>query len=490
MQKDNILFIFTDQWRADCVGFHGNKIVKTPNLDNLAQYSVDFTNSYTVCPLCTPARGSIMTGLYPHQSGVIDNCDVGGSRQEYLPNSAFTWLDAMKDTGRRVGYFGKWHLGLDWQSTDKGVEFDICRIESDRVKHETRIPQPPVTERGQLKADEDLRKSKVSDDEYLPFYKKLDSIEERYEYKVIQKALDYLEKNKNEPWCLTASLVGPHFPNSNPEPFYSMYDDVDIPLPESINDNFLNKPWYQTRKWWPSIDTEYFDEKEWKKTIRAYYGSITMMDYFIGQILEKAKECSGGRPTRVIFTSDHGEMLGNHGKFDKHAYCYEDVIRTPLLFCKDLNNCENGTKCDTYCNTLDIAQTFFDFVGTSCENGTSLDKICKKQISESEEQEIYSNYYKYNGHSFEIRMIKKGRYKYSFIPQDIDELYDLQNDPYEMKNLSDDFYYQGIKEELRKKVFKHMEETDDYLLEILEKLPEAGTVGKPEYPKLKLDYSK
>lgn len=83
-----------------------------------------------------------------------------------------------------------------------------------------------------------------------------------------------------------------------------------------------------------------------------------MMDYFIGQILEKAKECSGGRPTRVIFTSDHGEMLGNHGKFDKHAYCYEDVIRTPLLFCKDLNNCENGTKCDTYCNTLDIAQTF------------------------------------------------------------------------------------------------------------------------------------
>lgn len=135
-------------------------------------------------------------GLYPHQSGVIDNCDVGGSRQEYLPNSAFTWLGCNEGYWEKSWYFGKWHLGLDWQSTDKGVEFDICRIESDRVKHETRIPQPPVTERGQLKADEDLRKSKVSDDEYLPFYKKLDSIEERYEYKVIQKALDYLEKIK------------------------------------------------------------------------------------------------------------------------------------------------------------------------------------------------------------------------------------------------------------------------------------------------------
>lgn len=429
-----------------------------------------------------------MTGLYPHQSGIIDNCDVGASTQEYLPKSSITWLDRRQESGRKTGYFGKWHLGLDWQSKETGVEFDICRIESDRLKHETRIPEATVTERGQLKNMQDPRSAKKSDDDYVPFYKKLDSIEKRFEYKVTKKTMEFLEKNRDKPWCVTASLVGPHFPNSNPEPFYIMYDQVDIPMPKSMYDTFQNKPWYQSRKWWPSIDTEYFDEHEWEKTIRAYYGSISLMDYFIGQILEKAKECSGGRKTIVIFTSDHGKMLGNHGKFDKHAYCYEDVIRTPLLVCPDLKGEQEKNVCANNCNTLDIAQTFFELAGCKCKNGRSLFKISEDKKEKKED--IYCNYYKYNGHSFEIRAIKEGNIKYSFIPQDIDELYDLQNDPYEMKNLSDDFYYQGIKEELRKKVFKHMEETDDYLLEILEKLPEAGTVGKPEYPKLKLDYSK
>lgn len=427
-----------------------------------------------------------MTGLYPHQSGIIDNCDVGASGQEYLPNTAVTWLDAMRDSGRKTGYFGKWHLGLDWQSTDKGIEFDICRIESDRVQHEMGTPEAPVTERGQLKPDCDVRKAKKSDDDYEPFYKKIASLEERHEYRVTQKTIEFLEKNRETPWCVTASLVGPHFPNYNPEPFYSMYDDVDIELPQSINDTFQNKPWYQSRKWWPSIDTEYFDEKEWKKTIRAYYGSITMMDYFIGQILETAKRCSGGRSTRVIFTADHGEMLGNHGKFDKHAYFYEDVIRTPLLMCEDLNVENTGENCEVYCNTLDIAQTFFTLAGSKSVNGTDLCELAKKEPDPDEE--IYSNYYKYNGHSFEIRAIRKGLYKYSYIPQDIDELYNLENDPYEMVNLSDNCDYWEIKKELKAKVFKHMEETGDYLMGMSEQLPEAGTIGKPDYPELKLQY--
>ena len=404
-----------------------------------------------------------MTGLYPHQSGIIDNCDVGASTQEYLPKSSITWLDRRQESGRKTGYFGKWHLGLDWQSKETGVEFDICRIESDRLKHETRIPEATVTERGQLKNMQDPRSAKKSDDDYVPFYKKLDSIEKRFEYKVTKKTMEFLEKNRDKPWCVTASLVGPHFPNSNPEPFYIMYDQVDIPMPKSMYDTFQNKPWYQSRKWWPSIDTEYFDEHEWEKTIRAYYGSISLMDYFIGQILEKAKECSGGRKTIVIFTSDHGEMLGNHGKFDKHAYCYEDVIRTPLLVCPDLKGEQEKNVCANNCNTLDIAQTFFELAGCKCKNGRSLFKISEDKKEKKED--IYCNYYKYNGHSFEIRAIKEGNIKYSFIPQDIEELYDLSTDPNEMINLS-----------------------DDYLCDILDFLPEAGTIGKPEYPALKKNY--
>lgn len=483
---DNILFIFTDQWQGGATGFNGHPIVKTPNLDRLAAISTNYQNSFTVCPLCTPARGAIMTGLYPHQSGVIDNCDVGASKQEYLPNSAYTWLDAMQQSGRKTGYFGKWHLGLDWQTGDKNVDFDICRIESDRVKHETRTPMAVVTERGQLDGDTDLAAMKKSEDMYPPYYGKLKSLEDRFEYKVVKRAQNFLDENKDNPWCLTASLVGPHFPNLNPEPFYSMYDNVDIPLPPNFGDRFISKPWFQNRKWWPSTCADYMSESDWKKTIRAYYGSISMMDYFIGQILQKASACSGGRKTRVIFTADHGEMAGAHSRFDKNAYFYEEVLKTPLLVCEDLNGSQDGTVNHEFCSTLDIAQTFFTWAGKKASNGTCLTEKIKPE--KGQEQYHFSNYYKYNGHSFEIRTVRTERYKYSFIPQDIDELYDLQEDPYELINVADDCRYAEIKKDLKARVFKQMESTGDYLLNILNDLPRAGCLTGPEYPVLKYDY--
>lgn len=479
---DNILFIFTDQWQFKALGHHGHSVVKTPNLDELAKKSVDFTNSYTVCPLCTPARGSIFTGLYPHQSGVIDNCDVGATSQGYLPKESYTWLDAMVESGRKVGYFGKWHLGHDWYPARPEIEFDIMRVEGDQENHKTRVPQAKVTERGQLNDANELKSVKKNQDMYPPFYGKLNSIEERYEHRVTKRSLEFLQEHQNSPWCLTVSLVGPHFPNLNPEPYYSMYDDVEIELPKNFNDRFINKPWFQNRRWWPSVMADEFDEAEWKKTTRAYYGSITMMDMLIGEVLQKAKECSNGRKTKIIFTADHGEMMGAHSRFDKAAYFYEEVLKTPLLICDDLNGEQLSTKKEVFCNTLDIAQTFFALADKKAENGRNL----MEDLQDT--KEVFSNYYKYNGHSFEIRSIKTERYKYSFIPQDIDELYDLENDPHELVNLSDHKDYIKLKNELKAKVVKNMCSNGDYLLDILHNLPPAGSLFKPEYPYLKLDY--
>lgn len=485
---DNILFIFTDQWQGKALGYHGHPVVKTPNLDKLASISADFTNSYTVCPLCTPARGSVFTGLYPHQSGIIDNCDVGATSQDYLPESAYTWLDAMADSGRKVGYFGKWHLGHDWYPTRKNIEFELMRVEGDVENHKNRNPQAKVTERGQLNDNNELKSQKKNADSYPPFYGKLDSIEQRYEHRVTKRSLEFLEEHQESPWCLTVSLVGPHFPNVNPEPYYSMYDEAEITLPESISDRFINKPWFQNRRWWPSVMADEFDQAEWEKTTRAYYGSITMMDDFIGKVLEKAKLCSNGRKTRVIFTADHGEMMAAHSRFDKAAYFYEEVLNTPLLICDDLNGSQKGLSREEFCNTLDIASTFFALADKSCENGRDLSLNLEPSYVDNTEKEIFSNYYKYNGHSFEIRSIRTERYKYSFVPQDIDELYDLDTDPHELCNLSDHKDYISLKNQLKEKVFANMRKNGDYLLDILEELPPAGVVGRPAYPELKLKY--
>lgn len=484
--KDNILFIFTDQWKYECTGFHGHPVVKTPNLDSLYEMSADFENANCIVPLCTPARGCIMSGLLPHESGVVDNCDVGASGQEYMLANQHLWLDAAVASGYKTAYYGKWHLGPEWPEHQSAVDFDPCRkTEWNRAVHEQGAQEPAVTVLGQLKPEHPIQPTVEKDGDYAPFYKKLDSKEQRLEYKVTQRTLDFLDNvSEDEPWCLTASFVGPHFPSDLPEPYFSMYPYQDMVLPENYADKFINKPWFHGRKWWPTVCADDLTEEQWKKTISAYYGCITMMDDFIGEILEKAKQHTGGRKTRVIFTADHGEMLGAHGKFDKHAYFYEEVLRVPLLICSDLAGDSLKVTRKEFVGTQDIAQTFYDLCGESHGTGRSLLSLAEDPTPKDWPKAGYSNYYKYNGHSFEERCVKTERYKYVWCPQDIDELYDLASDPGEMHNLSDKRDYQDILSELKELLHTRLIETNDPLLEQASTLPPAGTCGLPLYPAL------
>jgi arylsulfatase A-like enzyme len=482
--KDNVLFILTDQWRADSLSCHGHSVVKTPHIDILAKNSIDYRNSFTVCPLCTPARGCLMTGLLPHKSGIVDNCHVGASKQSFLPNTAYTWLDEFVANGYRTAYYGKWHLGNLWDSKKHGVDFDIC---SQEVKPNFK-PANPASERGEIrKGFHTLYQDKVLEDENYnpPFYKKIDSIEERVEYKVKEKALNFLNNldDEDSPWCLTASFVSPHFPLSLPEPYFSMYNPESIELSDSINDRFLNKPWFQNRHWWPSMITDGFSKLEWQKTMSAYFGMVSMTDALIGEIIEKAKLVSGGRKTRVIFTADHGEMLGAHSRFDKGAYFYDDVMRTPLVVCPDLNGTQNQIISEEFVSTADIAKTMFNLA--SNKSGKNI--VTQKEMNN--EKIVYGQYHKYNGHSFEVRCIRTDKYKYSYIPQDIDELYDLEKDPNELTNVSDWVEYQDIKSKLKSTLLEHIELEKDYLLD-LKQLPQAGCISKPDYPVVKVNYEK
>lgn len=485
-QADNILFIFTDQWRSDCMGYHHHPVVKTPHLDALAQMSTDFINATSIVPLCTPARGCIMSGLLPHESGVIDNCDVGATSQEYMLADTHTWLDAAADAGYQTAYYGKWHLGPAWPEHHGNISFDLCRKnEWNKEKHALGAQEPAVTIRGQLRPEHPIQPAVEQDGNYPPFYEKLDAVAQRHEDTVRQRAIDFLqEKGDDAPWCLTASFVGPHFPSSLPEPYWSMYPAEEMQLPANHIDKFINKPWFQGRNWWPSVYADTLTEQQWKKIIAAYYGCITMMDDMIGEVLEAAKQHSGGRPTRVIFTADHGEMLASHGKFDKHAYFYEEVIRTPLLICPDLNaNLPAATRRE-FVNTQDIAQTFYDLCGEAYGGGRSLFPLAQDNLPRDWEKYAFSNYYKYNGHSFELRCVKNERYKYVWCPQDIDELYDLENDPGELFNLSDSRAHQTVLQELKEVLHRRLLATNDSLLEDASSLPPAGSCGAPAYPEM------
>lgn len=477
MEKKNILILLTDQWRAECFGFKGHPHVKTPNLDWLAARSDRFENSHTITPLCSPARGCLLTSLLPHQNGVCDNMRVGASVQQPLPDDNDTWLKAASRNGWKTGYFGKWHLG-EWNPEQYGVATDVFQHELAERKEAFAL----ANERGELKEDAIARKTAAwkkderIDEGKLPYYGIRTNPEQAPDYIACQNAIEFVKQNAETPWCLTLSLRSPHFPLCVPEPFYSMYDPENIELPESFHDHFANKPWFQNRHWWPSMNTDSLTEEDWKKTTAAYYGMISYADDLCGKMLRAAMDNSGGRETLVLFTADHGEMMGCHSRFDKGAYFYEEVMRTPLLICENLGKDAGFRSRDEYCSSQDIAATLFDAVQAQAPSGRSLLALLNGSSRASWPQEAFGAYHRYNGHSFEVRCISTPRYKYSYVPQDIDELYDLEKDPHEMVNVSDDLEYAQIKRDLKRRLFGWMRREGDYLPYVRQYLAPAGAL--------------
>jgi arylsulfatase A-like enzyme len=481
MKKDkNVLFILCDQFRSDSTGFNSNKIVKTPNLDRLALNSTNFVNAHTICPLCSPARGTLLSGKIPQNNGVIDNLFVGASNQKPLGNEVNTWLKEAGKNNYQTAYFGKWHLGK-WEPSCYNVTFDMSALEfvdSRNKKCSRANAKGELREGVVLNEKKDWNRDGELDSSYkMPFYGKLDSEEGMRDFKSMKKTVSFLDNtDDNTPWCVTTSFKSPHFPLGIPDPYYSMYDWKDMELPQSFYDNFQNKPWFQNRHWWPLI-TDRFSIEDWKKTIAAYYGLISLTDKWIGNVLNSAKKNSHGRETLVIFTADHGEMLGAHSRFDKAAYFYEEAIRIPLLICNDLNNESNKPEIrNEYVSTLDTSKTLYKAVDADGEEGRDLVSLIDGTSQDEWKDEVFAEYHRYNAHLFEIRMIKTPEFKYCFNPQDIDELYDLRNDKEELHNLSDDERYIEIKKKMKKRLFEHLKEVDDNILQTLENVPPAGCV--------------
>ena len=471
---NNVLFIMTDQWRYECFGYKGHPIVKTPNVDFIAGKSFVFENAHTITPLCSPARGCLMTGKLPHVNGVTDNYSTGYARQPVLSPDLYTFLDSARDNGFRTGYFGKWHLGVE---TLEGKGIAVGAKDGFRKKDP---PQGPATARGELLpgARQMYGATKKHPGDNPPFYALADKIEDLREYRIKEETCAFLANgDKDKPWFAMASFPGPHFPHTIPEPYHSMYNYTKMPLPKSIGDRFLNKPWFQNRHWWPSMETDNLTDTDWQKTTAAYYGFISLVDDLIGELLQTARQNANGRGVTVVFCADHGEMLGNHSRFDKGGYFYEDVMRIPLLISEDIF-ADNAARRDIaqYCGIQDLSKTTFGLTGHPIPQGRDLLKLAKGNSTDNWPEVAYGAYYKYNGHTMEVRCIATPRYKYSFVPQDIDELYDLETDPLEMNNLSDRDEYADIKAELKEKVLAWMRENDDYLLDRLDNLPPAGTI--------------
>jgi arylsulfatase A-like enzyme len=474
----NVLFILTDQWPEWAFGFRGADI-PTPNIDRLAAEGTVFSNAFTSCPLCTPARGSLLTARWPHQNGVFDNQSVGYSLQESMSLDEKSWIDEAVRSGYRVGYYGKWHLGhknpekRGAHGFDPGVEEWMRPYDPEKSDHSY---QKTVDN---YNAENDgLIRGRA------PFWGDSPKMKEKLQpFPQMNKGVKFLEEwaegDKREPFFLTVSSAPPHFPHYLPKEYGEIAEGLltRIELPASLKDDCEGRPGFHSTPWWGCMDTSPLDEEEWRRVIAYSHAHIMMVDEAIGRVLDALDRLGLAESTTVVFTADHGDMEGAHNRFDKGAYYYEEVWRIPLVIRK--LDAVPAVQ-DAFVSILDVGETLFRLVEAP-DDGLRMGRDLLPLVGTNRRpgdwsQTAYGIYTRYNGYSFEVRAIRDECYKYVWNPQEIDELYDLEADPHEMENLAGKAEMSEIESEMHGWLVTWLREIGDDLPDRLDELLPAGTI--------------
>ena len=342
MQPSNLLFIISDQHQAAAMGCAGHPLVQTPNLDRLAAGGTRFSNAYTNCPICVPARASLATGQYVHNIG---NWDNGFPYDGGAPS----WGHRLKAAGHRVDSIGKLHFRS--AADDNGFTEEI---------------EPLHVVEGIGDPASGIRDGSVQRD-WRPGIEEAgpgDSTYQQYDIRNRDNAIRWLREHQNDtqPWALFLSFVTPHPPWLAPPETYALYPHADIQLPPQWQDSsWPRHPTYDYMRRFFSCEQS-FDEATIRRLHATYYGICTFLDQQIGQVLAALDELDLRARTRVIYTSDHGEHLGARGIFGKFTM-YEEACAIPFIMSGP--DVPAGRVVDTPISLVDCHPTALEALGCS-----------------------------------------------------------------------------------------------------------------------------
>jgi choline-sulfatase len=488
--KSNILFIFPDQQRGDSLGYMGHPVVRTPNLDKMAEEGVTFTRCYTNSPLCVPARASLQTGQYVSQHGAWNNQIVADPRSpSYVRN--------IRDAGYHTGVIGKTHLWQHGIGQASGAHTnDNLQIIKDwgfEYIHELTGPMAstghdsPYTdylkEKGLLKAYRGYQIEYVIRNYVLKWTKNIPArlkglmeeyalsidvndnslwddppmsipAEDHYDCYTGQKSVDWIKAYDDQrPFFLMVGFQGPHDPFDSPEEYRSVYKPEEIPL------GILESPEEPVPEYLKGLlalsGLEPMTPAHMRHMMAAYYGKITLIDDYIGRIISALAEKGILDNTWIIYSSDHGELLGDHRLCHKMTY-YEGALHIPCLIRPPGG--VKGWESAGLTDHLDLTATMLDIAGAKsfehCDGESLLKKIIagpnggesqegKKQIF----SELGGNVAVFDGRFKQIIEIKT---------QEPLQLYDLENDPRELHNLVKEDSHQTIRRELSETLENHL----------------------------------
>lgn len=474
-KKQNILFLMTDQQRYDALGIL-NPVIKTPHLDDLAKEGILYSQAVCNSPMCVPSRNSMMTGVYPSQLGVRHNMQMW-SRDEQLPTKPFAQY--LKEAGYHTLCFGKthWYIGTydipvdisEVQPTSRG--FDTVWQVTDRSENtwEKAIVYAEHCKEGQKGLEEEkLMTQKGGEDVvgYVGQTSKVPSSLHRGAW-LTDGAVDYLENRKEDdaPFFLYLSILEPHAPSNCPKEFEELYDIKDInelELPPPGWEMYEHTTPWKHREQWAELDS---DTK--RRAVLRYYGLCSFADYQFGRVIQALKESGEYENTTIVFTSDHGESLGERYRFSKYSL-YESSIRVPLIISsKSISDAYGGTIDPRPAELVDILPTLLDIADEGIPTylaGRSLLKApCRVgQFAEFHgsgyQEEQYGPKYMWRADGFKLVLNMPGKVTDALMRLDdtIGELYDLNNDQQEINNLYENKEFACRREKMTRDLLMHL----------------------------------
>ncbi len=457
--KKNILVFFVDELRMDMLGCYGNNVVRTPNLDKLAKDSMVFENCYTPTALCSPARASFLTGVYPHKHHVVVN--TGEPKWSYcqrLDEEIMMIQDWVKEeSDYETAYFGKWHIGPDEELLKSGFDYKKVYDHPSYTNH-------PGSWMGSFTKQMGNGTAGLVDVQLETFP----------DVQTATMTKSYLRGRKTDrPFLLYCAFPGPHPPWMLPNAFGIRYSPEHIPLWDNRREiNSGEKPFYQQRLSGISLlSTEGSSEEQadalLQELLACEYSYIELIDIMIGQIIYTLKETGQYEDTAIIFTADHGSMSGAHGFTYKGAYMYDEIYRIPLLFKPAGTTCRRQ-RTSACVNLMDVTASIMHIISGRRQNSPGDQELDGKSFLTDTLDDVtdgrsfhYAEYYGNDYGNYSARMITDGEWKLVYNFSDKSELYNLESDPGELDNLFYDAGYSNIRQSLIRELLEQADKYDD-----------------------------
>ena len=437
MKQPNILFLFTDQFRFDAIAALGNPVIKTPVLDTLVSEGVTFQNAFTACPVCVPARFALHSGKMPHRTGVFEN--------HKIPDGHRSFMSCLSDGGYQTHGVGKMHFtfgsgpntlwGFDSRSSNEGP-----KEENDFYQNAKKNGFGDVTDSSGVR----------SEMYYIPQLSPLPA-ELHHSAWSVDASLDYIaNRDQDKPFFLMTSFTKPHPPFAPPQPWNKLYRGPDMPLPKVPDSSeTLMTLWNRFQNRYKYRD-QGKDLNLIRQMIAYYYAEISFIDYQLGRLFDQLKQDGLYDDTVIIFSSDHGEFLGDYDCYGKRSFL-DASARVPLIM--KYPGCAAGSTCTTPVTLVDIMPTLIELGNAAGEEGLSGESLVGIAEGKSERTTAFGQY-EQQGYANYMAVDEDYKYIYS-APDEMEYLFDRNTDPDETRNKASNPLYVEKTAEMRQRLIDY-----------------------------------